>query len=239
MGNSVRKTRMVRVLPEPNAELLPMDSRILEELGHGRGRRCFRPKYRDIINTMHILTALIGNFNSPYRKLGRAGLLLWLLSMSINFMYDGYESRVKYGYPWMSVRGLLWITCCLGTWFTIRRTMPWFEQNLCKLENDKLYRRVLQDMSGTTEVRDCPPVFLAYFPVCRVQLSYLYFKLHWKYLLKEYFSPSPDPLPPRLGRVATRVALPRTAIKEILLLIPFVHFDWSLNYLQVEWYFPL
>ena len=146
---------MVRVLPEPNAELLPMDSRILEELGHGRGRRYFRPKYRDIINKMHILTALIGNFNSPYRKLGRAGLLLWLLSMSINFMYDGYESRVKYGYPWMSVRGLLWITCCLGTWFTIRRTMPWFEQNLCKLENDKLYRRVLQDMSGTTEVRDC------------------------------------------------------------------------------------
>lgn len=168
MGNSVRKTRMVRVLPDPNAELLPMDSRVLEELGRGRAKRYFRPKYRDIINTMRILTALIGNFNSPYRKLGRAGLLLWLLSMSINFMYDGYESRVKYGYPWMSVRGLLWITCCLGTWFTIRRTMPWFEQNLCKLENDKLYRRVLQDMSGTTEVRDCRLGCLDYFSVCRV-----------------------------------------------------------------------
>ena len=168
MGNSVRKTRMVRVLPDPNAELLPMDSRVLEELGRGRAKRYFRPKYRDIINTMRILTALIGNFNSPYRKLGRAGLLLWLLSMSINFMYDGYESRVKYGYPWMSVRGLLWITCCLGTWFTIRRTMPWFEQNLCKLENDKLYRRVLQDMSGTTEVRDWRLGCLDNFSVCRV-----------------------------------------------------------------------
>lgn len=178
MGNSVRKTQIVRVHPDPKAELLPTDSRILEELGRGRARRHFRPKYRDIINTMHILTALIGNFNSPYRKLGRAGLLLWLLSMSISFVYDGYASRVKYGYPWMSVRGLLWITCCLGTWFTIRHTMPWFEQNLCKLVNDKLYRRVLQDMSGTTEVRDCLLMCLAYFSVCRVQLSYLYFKLH-------------------------------------------------------------
>ena len=143
---------MMRVSPESTTELVPVDAWILEEVGRGKAKQHRRPKHKDIITTMHFLTALIGNLNSPYRKLSRVGLLLWLLSMVINFMYDGYESRVKYGYPWMSVRGLLWVTCCVGTWFTVRRAMPWLERGLSQLESDQVYRKALRDMTRTTEV---------------------------------------------------------------------------------------
>ena len=133
--------------------MFPMEARILEQVGHGKAGKHRRPKCSDIITSIYILTAFIGNLNTPYRKLSRAGLLLWILSMAVNFMYDGYESRVKYGYPWMCVRGLLWVTCCVGTWFTVRRTMPWLEKGLAELENDKRYRKALRDMAGTTKVR--------------------------------------------------------------------------------------
>jgi len=153
MGNSAGKSRIMRVGPEYNTELFPVEARIFEEVGQGRAKKHRRPKYKEIITSMHILTALIGNLNSPYRKFSRAGLLLWLLSMAVNFVYDGNESRVKYGYPWMSVRGLLGVTCCVGTWCTVRDTMPWLERGLGKLEKDKAYRKALRDMSRTTEVR--------------------------------------------------------------------------------------
>ena len=152
MGNSARKCFAFRVRPQP-PEMQPMDAWILEEVGRGKAWKHRRPKCSDIINSMYILTALIGNLNSPYRKLSRTGLLLWILSMAVNFMYDGYESRVKYGYPWMSVRGLLWITCCVCTWFTIRRTIPWLEKGLEELERDRRYRKALCDMARTTKVR--------------------------------------------------------------------------------------
>ena len=152
MGNSARKALVVRVTPISNPELFPVEALILEEEAHGRVKKHRRPNYRDLITSMHILTALIGNLNSPYRKLGRAGLLLWLLNMAVNFMYDGYESHVKYGYPWMCVRGFLLATCCVGTWFTVRGTMPWLERGLGNLESNKLYRKALCDMAGTTKV---------------------------------------------------------------------------------------
>jgi len=152
MGNSFKKDRVVRVRPKC-PETFFMEARILEEVGRGKARKYRRPNCDDIITSMHILTAVIGNLNSPYRKLSRAGLLLWILSMAVNFMYDGYESRAKYGYPWMCVRGLLWVTCCVCTWFTARRTMPWLEKGLAKLESDRRYRKALRDMASTIKVR--------------------------------------------------------------------------------------
>ena len=146
---------MVRVRPSESAiQLFPTEARILHEVGLGRATKHLRPKSKHIINTLYILTALIGNLNSPYRKLGRAGLLLWLLNIVINFMYDGYEARAKYGYPWLCVRGLLCVTCCVCTWFTIKRTMPWLERGLGKLESDKHYRKALRDTASTTEVSE-------------------------------------------------------------------------------------
>ena len=145
---------MVRVRPADSAtQLFPTEVRILHEVGHGRANKHRLPYSKHIINTLHILTVLIGNLNSPYRKFGRAGLLLWLLDMAINFMYDGYESHAKYGYLWLCVRGLLWVTCCVCTWFTIKRTIPWLERGLGKLESCKHYRKALRDMACTTEVR--------------------------------------------------------------------------------------
>lgn len=152
MGNSFKKSRVVRVRPK-FTETFFVETMILEEVGHGKARKYRRPKCSDMITSMRILTAFIGNLNSSYRKLSRAGLLLWILSMAVNFMYDGYESRAKYGYPWMCVRGLLWVTCCVCTWFTARRTMPWLEKGLTKLERDKRYRKALRDMASTTTVR--------------------------------------------------------------------------------------
>lgn len=152
MGDSFKKGRIVRVRPKC-PETFFMEARVLEEVGHGRARKHRRPNCSDMITPMHILTAFIGNLNSPYRKLSRAGLLLWILSMAVNFMYDGYESLVKYGYPWMCVRGLLWVTCCICTWFTSRRTMPWLEKGLTKLESDKRYRKTLRGVASTTKVR--------------------------------------------------------------------------------------
>lgn len=152
MRNSFKNSRVVQVRPKC-PETFFMEARILEEVGHGKARKYRRPNYSDIITSMHILTALIGNLNSPYRKLSRAGLLLWILSMAVNFMYDGYESRAKYGYPWMFVRGLLWVTCCVCTWFTARRALPWLEKGLTELEGDRRYRKALRDMACTTKVR--------------------------------------------------------------------------------------
>ena len=152
MRNSFKKGRVVQVRPTC-PETFSMEARILEEVGHGKARKYRRPNCCDMMTSMHILTALIGNLNSPYRKLSRAGLLLWILSMAVNFMYDGYESRAKYGYPWMFVRGLLWVTCCVCTWFTARRTMPWLEKGLTELESDRRYRKALRDMACTTKVR--------------------------------------------------------------------------------------
>ena len=152
MGNSLKKDRVIRVRPKC-PETFFMEGRILEEVGHGKARKYRRPNCSDTITSIHILTALIGNLNSPYRKLSRAGLLLWILSIVVNFMYDGYESRAKYGYPWMCVRGLLWVTCCVCTWFTARRTVPWLEKGLTKLESDRRYRKALRDMASTTKVR--------------------------------------------------------------------------------------
>lgn len=152
MRNSFKKGRVVQVRPKC-PEMFLMEARILEEVGHGKARKYRRPNCSDMIASMHILTALIGNLNSPYRKLSRVGLLLWILSMAVNFMYDGYESRAKYGYPWMFVRGLLWVTFCVCTWFTARRTMPWLEKGLTKLESDRRYRKALRDMACTTKVR--------------------------------------------------------------------------------------
>ncbi|KAL9971138.1 hypothetical protein ACROYT_G023627 [Oculina patagonica] len=168
MGNSFKKCHVVRVRPKP-AEIFPMESRILEQVGYGKASKHRRPKCRDIITSMHLLTAFIGNLNSSYRKLSRAGLLLWILSMTVNFMYDGYESRVRYGYPWMFVRGLLWVTCCLGMWFTARRTMPWLEKGLTELERDHRYRKALRDMAGTTKKL---PYFLLTFALVSGSLQY-------------------------------------------------------------------
>ena len=149
--------RKVIVVPvttvDSTAELFHAEAIMLKEVGCGRAKNHRRPKSKDIIPSLHISTALIGNLNSPYRKLSRAGLLLWLLNMVMNFSWDGYESRAKYGYAWMCVRGLLWVTCCVGTWLTIKRTMPWLERELGKLERDKRCRKVLRDMAVTTEVR--------------------------------------------------------------------------------------
>lgn len=152
MRNSFKKGRVVQVRPKC-PETFSMEARILEEVGHGKAIKYRRPNCSDMMTSMHILTALIGNLNSPYRKLSRAGLLLWILSMAVNFMYDGYESRAKYGYPWMFVRGLVWVTCCVCTWFTARRTMPWLEKGLTELDSDRRYRKALRDMACTTKVR--------------------------------------------------------------------------------------
>ena len=165
MGNSFKKCRVVRIRPKPT-DVFPMQSWILE-VGHGKANKHRRPKCRDIISSIHILTAFIGNLNSSYRKLSRAGLLLWILSMTVNFMYDGYESRVKYGYPWMCVRGLLFVTCCVGSWFTARRTMPWLEKGLAELEKDKRYKKALRDMAETTKVGTCGTHFLCHVSVYR------------------------------------------------------------------------
>ena len=166
MGDSFKKSRIVRVRPKC-PETFFMEARILEEVGHGKARKHRRPNCSDMITSMHILTAFIGNLNSPYRKLSRAGLLLWILSMAVNFMYDGYESRVKYGYPWMCVRGLLWVTCCVCTWFTSRRTMPWFEKGLTKLESDRRYRKALRGVASTTKVRLFGATRPASFVICK------------------------------------------------------------------------
>lgn len=153
MGNSVRKVIVVPVTPaDSTAELFHAEAIIPNEVGRGRAKNHRRLKCKDIIPSLHILTALIGNLNSPHGKLSRAGLLFWLLNMVMNFTWDGYESRAKYGYAWMCVRGLLWVTCCVGTWLTIKRTMPWLERELGKLERDKRYTKVLRDMAVTTEV---------------------------------------------------------------------------------------
>lgn len=152
MGNGIRKYFAFRVRPQPS-DLQPVDANawILEEVGRGKAGKHRRPKFGDMIGSIYILTALIGNLNSPYTKLSRAGLLLWILSMAVNFTYDGYESLAKYGYPWMGVRGLLLITCCICTWFTIRRTIPWLEKGLGELERDKRYRKALRDMKVITK----------------------------------------------------------------------------------------
>ena len=153
MGNGIRKYFAFRVRPQPS-DLQPVGANawILEEVGRGKAGKHRRPKFGDMIGSIYILTALIGNLNSPYTKLSRAGLLLWILSMAVNFTYDGYESLTKYGYPWMGVRGLLLITCCVCTWFTIRRTIPWLEKGLGELERDKRYRKALRDMKVITKV---------------------------------------------------------------------------------------
>lgn len=152
MGNGVRKCFACRVRPQsPDLQPFHANAWILEEVGRGKAGKHRRPKCSDLIGSIYILTALIGNLNSPYTKLSRGGLLVWILSMAVNFIYDGYESRAKYGYPWISVRGLLLITCCVCTWSTFRRTIPWLERGVGELERDRRYRNALHDMAVITK----------------------------------------------------------------------------------------
>ncbi|XP_074627083.1 uncharacterized protein LOC141885109 [Acropora palmata] len=118
---------------------------------------------------IQVLTALIGNFNSPYRKLYRSGLVLWIFHLTTNTIWDGYASRDKYGHPWVVVRGLLWVTCIVCTWLTICRTVPWLEQGLGILEFDRQYKDVLLDMSSATRKI---PSLLALFSITAGSLQY-------------------------------------------------------------------
>ena len=118
-----------------------------------RNRKDICPGSQGTVALIQVLTALIGNFNSPYRKLNRGGLVLWIFNLTANTIWDGYASRDKYGYPWVTVRGLLWVVCIVCTWVTICRTVPWLEQGLEILEFDRQYKEVLLDMSSATKVR--------------------------------------------------------------------------------------
>ena len=109
-------------------------------------------KSEEITTLIHILTALIGNLNSPYRKLSSSCLLLWLFNLTANFTWNGFESRAKYGCPWLFVRGLLWVKCCVCTWGTICRAVPWLERGLGGLAHDRQYSEVLGDISRATKV---------------------------------------------------------------------------------------
>lgn len=105
-----------------------------------------------MIGFIYILIVFIGNLNFLYMKFSCVGLLLWILSMVVNFIYDGYELFVKYGYLWMGVCGLFLIICCVCMWFIIWCMILWLEKGLGELERDKCYRKVLCDMKVIIKV---------------------------------------------------------------------------------------
>lgn len=130
-----------------------MEVRIFEEVGYGKVIKYCWFNCSDMMMFMYILIVLIGNLNFLYWKFSCVGLLLWILSMVVNFMYDGYELCVKYGYLWMFVCGLLWVMCCVCIWFIVWCIMLWLEKGLIELDFDRCYRKVLCDMVCIIKVR--------------------------------------------------------------------------------------
>ena len=145
------KARLIRVQPK-EAEINSMDAPRIGRRKRDEVKTIDQPTCVAILNSMNVLTALIGNLKSPCRRLSRAGLLLWVLNMAINFTYDCHESRVSYGYPWLAIRALCLVTCCAGTWLVVRRSLPWLDQGIKILKEDKIYRKALRDVDRTTKV---------------------------------------------------------------------------------------
>ena len=111
MENIPRKVSNVPKRTDPTDEVFRVERQLQVPHNDCRNRKDTYPSSQDTIALIQVLTALIGNFNSPYRKLNRGGLVLWSFHLTANTIWDGYASRDKYGYPWMFVRGLLWVTC--------------------------------------------------------------------------------------------------------------------------------
>ena len=153
MENISRKVSAVHERADSTEEVFGVERQL--QVSHNDRRNCKDtcPGSQGTVALIQVLTALIGNFNSPYRRLNRVGLVLWIFHLTANTIWDGYASRDKYGYPWVAVRGLLWVTCIVCTWLTICRTVPWLEQGLGILEFDRQYKDVLLDMSSATRVR--------------------------------------------------------------------------------------
>ena len=152
MENNPRKHLPANENVDSINELFDSERQILNHGESYRGKKHLHAKSEEITTLIHILIALIGNLNSPYRKLSSSCLLLWLFNLTANFIWDGFESRAKYGYPWLFVRGLLWVTCCVCTWLTVCRAVSWFERGLGELERDRQYSEVFRDISRATEV---------------------------------------------------------------------------------------
>ena len=153
MENISRKVSTVHERADSTDEVFGVERQLQAPHNDCRNSKDTCPGSQGTVALIQVLTALIGNFNSPYRKLNRVGLVLWIFHLTANTIWDGYASRDKYGYPWVAVRGLLWVTCIVCTWLTICRTVPWLEQGLEILEFDRQYKDVLLDMSYATRVR--------------------------------------------------------------------------------------
>lgn len=153
MENISRKVSTAHERADSTDEVFGVERQLQAPHNDCRNSKDTCPGSQDTVALIQVLTALIGNFNSPNRKLYRGGLVLWIFHLTANTIWDGYASRDKYGYPWVAVRGLLWVTCIVCTWLTICRTVPWLEQGLGILEFDRQYKDVLLDMSSATRVR--------------------------------------------------------------------------------------
>lgn len=169
MENNPRKHLSAHENVDSINELFDSERQILNHGESYRGKKHLHAKSEEITTLIHILTALIGNLNSPYRKLSGSCLLLWLFNLTANFIWDGFESRPKYGYPWLFVRGLLWVTCCVCTWLTVCRAVSWLERGLGELERDRQYSEVFRDISRATEKLS---YFLALFAIISGSLQY-------------------------------------------------------------------
>ena len=148
MGQCDSKSRVVHVQPVTGDHETGQTT--TRRLGHKRQPRL---PVNQIIRPVLLLAAFIGNLDAGrYRKLGIFGLLLWLLNIILNFVYDGYEAYRIYGYPWVSVRLVEWSVCCVGTWVVVRRTLPWLQAGLQQLEEEDTYRKTLKKIGEGTKV---------------------------------------------------------------------------------------
>lgn len=110
------------------------------------------------------LTAMIGDYNSSSRSriFALIGGFLWMFNLCMNYAFDFYESTKRYGYTWVTVQTIHFLSYLIYTFYTIRRTIPWLKQGLEETQSNTMYRGIVNKVVTFTQV--FPNRFIRYIP---------------------------------------------------------------------------
>ena len=106
----------------------------------------------ETLKPIRLLSLLIGYTHRKYRLRGTLGLVLFLISLLANGVFDYQESRHIYGDAWGSLTIVHVLVCLMSMYCITRIAMPWLERGMSKLEKEEKYSTTFDRIAKVSKV---------------------------------------------------------------------------------------
>ena len=100
------------------------------------------------------LTAAIGDYHSFSRPriFALIGGLLWIFNLCMNYAFEFYEAKMTYGYTWVAVETIHFLSYLVYTFYTIQKTIPWLKEGLEEIQRKVMYKKTVEKVVYFTKV---------------------------------------------------------------------------------------